>query len=101
MIVAVGVSNRKINFVIHELKNISSELSLADEPKSIEILQCEVSSITFRLKKTLVKVVSEAEQNVTIEMNQYDSETWHRIIENISKKQRHVDKLFQAMRGED
>lgn len=132
MAVAVKVSSRKINFVIHELKNISTEVSLADESNSIEILQCEVSSITFRLKKhsgvtgqlvsvkgalqinneadiqfaaigriSEVKAISEAEQNITVKMNQYDIETWRRIIERIGSKQRSVDKLFLAMKGED
>lgn len=132
MAVAVSVSSRKINFVIHELKNISTEMSLADEMTSIEILQCEMSSITFQLKKNSgiagqlisvkgafqinnevdvqfaaigrisdVKAVSEVEQHITIKMNQYDTETWRRIIERIGNKQQRIDKLFQAMRGED
>ncbi|GEM_PF-3449308 len=132
MTVAVCVSNRKINFVIHELKNISTEMSLADEKTAIEILQCEISSISFLLKKhsgikgqlisikgalqinneaetqfaaigriSEIKSISDGEQQVTVKMNQYDPETWRRIIERIGKKQKRIDKLFQAMRGED
>ena len=48
-----------------------------------------------------VKHVSETEQQITIKMNQYDTDTWGRIIERIGHKQQRIDKLFQAMRGED
>lgn len=132
MTALTSTSSRRVNFIIHELKNISTEMNLVDETKSIEILQCEVSSITFQVKNNSglvgqlisikgafqvgkepdiqfaaigrvseVKSVSDTEQHVTIKMNQYDTATWGRIIERIGLKQRRVDNLFQAMKGED
>lgn len=132
MTVFTSGSSLRINFIIHEFKNITTELSLVEQTRSIEILQCEMSSITFVVKKksgvvgqlisikgvfrvgneadiqfavigriSEVRAISESEQQVTIKMNQYDANTWGGIIERICHKQQRVDKLFQAMRGED
>lgn len=125
-------SRQNTQFIIQELKNLTSEMSLIDDGAVVEILLCERSSVTLQVSKisglpghlvslkcifqisgevemgfaavgkiSEVKTLSNGAQEVTIKINQYDSETWGRIVDRLGQKQHRIDTLFSAMKGED
>ena len=118
-------------FMVSELKNLTSDLSLLKVTDRAEVLQCDSSTITFQaptvaasvgqlislngllkikgIPNTQVSVVGKISElvaagpfsRITIKMTQFDKVLWKRYLENLSTKQTHVDKLFNSMKGED
>tara|TARA_B110001454_G_scaffold219202_1_gene252074 strand:- start:173542 stop:173925 length:384 start_codon:yes stop_codon:yes gene_type:complete len=121
------LSSRHTQFIVQELKNITSEIHMVDRDTPVEVVRCDRSSITLAFENIsalvghLVSIkgifkfgddTTEAfavvgritqinAQYVEIKMNQYDIETWGKFIKQINQKQQRVDKLFKSIKGED
>lgn len=117
---------------IKELKNIGSDVSLLDTTSRVEVVGCDLQSITLNFKGikcaighliliigylsiysgvksnisfvgkiTELKTNLDQSQWVVVRLSQYDKVLWSQFIEELSRQQKYVDKLLEAIKGEN